>query len=160
MEWEFVNLQFSIVPNSRSKIQFFRVLYYFRKEPIMAEANLTLAERLKALAAEVSGTSPLTTGRTKVDTNTICSYESLTLRDFDFISYVDKTTGEAINYPVLIFDEIDDGFYCGGMALSDLCNAIKEDAALYDELKTTGLKMSFTATQTKTNKTYVNFVVL
>lgn len=126
----------------------------------MADINLTLAERLKALAAEVSGTSPLTTGRNKVDTNTICSYDSLTLRDFDFISYVDKTTGESINYPVLIFDEIDDGFYCGGMALSDLCNAIKDDAELYDELKTTGLKMSFTATTTKTNKTYVNFVVL
>jgi hypothetical protein len=126
----------------------------------MADINLTLAERLKALAAEVSGTSPLTTGRNKVDTNTICSYDSLTLRDFDFISYVDKTTGESINYPVLIFDEIDDGFYCGGMALSDLCNAIKDDAELYNELKTTGLKMSFTATTTKTNKTYVNFVVL
>jgi hypothetical protein len=126
----------------------------------MADKNLTLAERLKALAAEVSGTSPLTTGRNKVDTNTICSYDSLTLRDFDFISYVDKTTGESINYPVLIFDEIDDGFYCGGMALSDLCNAIKNDEDLYNELKTTGLKMSFTATTTKTNKTYVNFVVL
>lgn len=126
----------------------------------MADINLTLAERLKALAAEVSGTSPLTTGRNKVDTNTICSYDSLTLRDFDFISYVDKTTGESINYPVLIFDEIEDGFYCGGMALSDLCNAIKDDAELYNELKTTGLKMSFTATTTKTNKTYVNFVVL
>ena len=126
----------------------------------MNNTNLTLAERLKALAAEVSGTSPLTTGRNKVDTNTICSYESLTLRDFDFISYVDKTTGESINYPVLIFDEIDDGFYCGGMALSDLCNAIKEDADLYEELKTTGLKMAFTATKTKSNNTYVNFVVL
>ena len=122
--------------------------------------NLTLADRLKALAAEVSGTSPLTTGRNKVDTNTICSYESLTLRDFDFISYVDKTTGESINYPVLIFDEIEDGFYCGGMALSDLCNAIKDDADLYEELKTTGLKMAFTATKTKSNNTYVNFVVL
>ena len=39
-------------------------------------------------------------------------------------------------------------------------NAIKNDEDLYNELKTTGLKMSFTATTTKTNKTYVNFVVL
>lgn len=125
-----------------------------------AKAQISLSERLKALAAEVSGTSPLTTGRNKVDTNTICSYDALTLRDFDFISYVDKTTGESINYPVLIFDEIEDGFYCGGMALSDLCKAIKDDEALYNELKNEGLKMSFTATTTKTNKTYVNFVVL
>jgi hypothetical protein len=122
--------------------------------------NNSLAERLKALAAEVSGTSPLTTGRNKLDTNTVCSYEVLTLRDFDFISYVDKATGEQISYPVLIFDEIDDGFYCGGMALSDLCNAIKDDADLYDELKAQGLKMRFTQTKTKSNNTYVNFAVL
>jgi hypothetical protein len=120
----------------------------------------TLADRLKALAAEVSGTSPLTTGRNKVDTNAIVSYPELTLRDFDFISYVDKTTGEQIKYPVLIFDEIPDGFYCGGMALSDLCNAIKDDPELYEELKTAGLKMSFSATKTKSNNTYVNFTVL
>lgn len=122
--------------------------------------KLTLAARLKALAAEVSGTSPLTTGRNKLDTATICSYPSLTLRDFDFISYVDKSTGEQISYPVLIFDEIPDGFYCGGMALSDLCNAVKEDGDLYEELKSAGLKMSFSATKTKSNNTYVNFTVL
>lgn len=131
------------------------------KGTIMSENKTnTLASRLKALAAEVSGTSPLTTGRNKMDTKTICSYDSLTLRDFDFISYVDKTTGESIKYPVLIFDEVEDGFYCGGMALSDLCNAIKDDAELYNELKTTGLKMSFSATKTKSNNTYVNFTVL
>lgn len=124
------------------------------------ETKVTLAGRLRALAAEVSGTSPLTTGRNKVDTNTIVSYPSLTLRDFDFISYVDKSTGEQINYPVLIFDEIPDGFYCGGMALSDLCKAVKDDEELYNELKTTGLKMSFSATKTKSNNTYVNFTVL
>lgn len=131
------------------------------KTTLAAEkTKVTLADRLKALAAEVSGTSPLTTGRNKVDTNAICSYKELTLRDFDFISYVDKTTGEQISYPVLIFDEIPDGFYCGGMALNDLCNAIKDDDELYDELKTAGLKMAFTQTKTKSNNTYVNFVVL
>ena len=122
--------------------------------------KLTLAERLKAVAAQVSGTSPLTTGRTKVDTDTVCSFKELTLRDFDFINYTDKETGEAVSYPVLIFDEIPDGFYCGGMALNDLCNTVKEDTELYDELTKNGLKMSFTATKTRSNKTYVNFVVL
>ena len=124
----------------------------------MAEMNFK--DRLKALAAEVSGTSPLTVGRTKMTTAQICSFDELTLRDFDFINYVDKSTGEQISYPVLIFDEISDGFYCGGMALNDLCSAIKEDAELYDELKNNGLKMSFTETRTKNNQTYVNFVVL
>ena len=125
----------------------------------MAE-NQNFRDRLKALAAEVSGTSPLTVGRNKMTTAQICSYDKLTLRDFDFINYVDKSTGENISYPVLIFDEITDGFYCGGMALNDLCTAIKEDAELYDELKKDGLKMSFTETRTKNNQTYVNFVVL
>lgn len=125
----------------------------------MAETQ-NFRDRLKALAAEVSGTSPLTVGRNKMTTAQICSYEELTLRDFDFISYTDKSTGENISYPVLIFDEIEDGFYCGGMALNDLCSAIKEDAELYDELKKDGLKMSFTETRTKSNQTYVNFVVL
>lgn len=124
----------------------------------MAEMNFK--DRLKALAAEVSGTSPLTVGRSKMTTAQICSFDELTLRDFDFINYVDKSTGEHISYPVLIFDEISDGFYCGGMALNDLCSAIKEDAELYDELKSNGLKMSFTETRTKNNQTYVNFVVL
>lgn len=125
----------------------------------MAE-NQNFRDRLKALAAEVSGTSPLTVGRNKMTTAQICSYNELTLRDFDFINYVDKSTGENISYPVLIFDELTDGFYCGGMALNDLCTAIKEDAELYDELKKDGLKMSFTETRTKNNQTYVNFVVL
>lgn len=124
----------------------------------MAETNFK--DRLKALAAEVSGTSPLTVGRNKMTTSQICSFDELTLRDFDFISYVDKSTGENISYPVLIFDELEDGFYCGGMALNDLCSAIKEDEELYNELKKDGLKMSFTETRTKSNQTYVNFVVL
>lgn len=124
----------------------------------MAETNFR--DRLKALAAEVSGTSPLTVGRNKMTTSQICSFDELTLRDFDFISYVDKSTGENISYPVLIFDELADGFYCGGMALNDLCSAIKEDEELYNELKKDGLKMSFTETRTKSNQTYVNFVVL
>lgn len=119
-----------------------------------------ILSRLKNLATEVSGTSPLTIGRTKLSTEQVCAYDKLTLRDFDFINYVDKSTGENVSYPVLIFDEIADGFYCGGMAMSDLCNAIKEDVELYDGLKNEGLPMSFTSTRTKSGNTYVNFTIL
>lgn len=122
--------------------------------------NNAMISRLKVIATEVSGTSPLTIGRNKMTTEQICAYDRLTLRDFDFINYTDKTTGEAVSYPVLIFDEVDDGFYCGGMALSDLCNAIKEDEELYNALKAEGLPMSFTSTRTKGGNTYVNFIVL
>lgn len=122
--------------------------------------NSNLQERLRALAADVSGTSPLTIGRNKVETKTICSHDILTMKDFDFINYIDKITGEEVHYPVIIFEEIEDGFYCGGMALADLCNAIKEDPELYEQLKKEGLKMKFTETRTKSNNTYVNFVVM
>ena len=122
--------------------------------------NNNLVSRLKAIATEVSGTSPLTIGRNKLTTEQVCAYDKLTLRDFDFINYTDKSTGEAVSYPVLIFDEVEDGFYCGGMALSDLCNAIKEDEELYNALKNEGLPMSFTSTRTKSGNTYVNFSVL
>ena len=122
--------------------------------------NTNMISRLKAIATEVSGTSPLTIGRNKMTTEQVCAYDQLTLRDFDFINYTDKSTGEAVSYPVLIFDEVDDGFYCGGMALSDLCNAIKDDEELYNALKADGLPMTFTSTRTKSGNTYVNFSVL
>lgn len=122
--------------------------------------NIEALSRIKKLATEVSGTSPLTIGREKLTTEQICSYDRLTLRDFDFISYTDKATSEVIEYPVLIFDEIEDGFYCGGMALSDLCHAIQADDGLYEVLKEEGLALKFTNTRTKSGNNYVNFSVL
>lgn len=116
--------------------------------------------KIQLLAAKVSGQSPLCVGRVKLETEKITSYPALTMRDFDFISYVEKATGEAVEYPVIIFDEIDDGFYCGGMALYDLCKAIAEDDELVKELNTNGIKMKFTKTKTKGGNTYVNFTVL
>lgn len=123
-------------------------------------ANLEILAAIKQLATQVSGQSPLCIGRTKVDTKTICSYDKLTLIDFDFIAYDDKSTGEHVEYPVLIFAEIEDGFYCGGMALADLCSALKENEAFMEELRESGLPMRFESTRTKTGNTYVNFTVL
>ena len=122
--------------------------------------NIEILSQIKKIATEVSGQSPLCIGRNKIDTKQVCSYERLTLKDFDFINYEDKTTGEAISYPVLIFEEIEDGFYCGGQALSDLCNALKQNEAFMDELRESGLPMRFESTRTKNGNTYVNFTVL
>lgn len=122
--------------------------------------NMENISKLKRVAAEVSGSSPLTIGKEKMTTEQICSYPRLTVRDFDWISYPDSKTGELVTYPVLIFDEVPDGFYCGGMALSNLCTAIKADDDLYNELKESGLPMKFEATRTKGGNTYVNFTVL
>lgn len=124
------------------------------------EKKISALARIKALASQVSGTSPLTIGKEKLETNQICSYKELTLKDFDFIQYVDKSTGDEVKYPVVLFEEIPDGFYCGGMALGDLCSAIAEDPELLDVLHTEGLKLSFESTRTKSGNTYVNFNVL
>lgn len=123
-------------------------------------ANLDILNQIKQIATEVSGQSPLCIGRNKIDTKTVCSYDKLTLREFDFIKYDDKSSGEHVEYPVLIFDEIDDGFYCGGQALSDLCTALAANEDFMNELKESGLAMRFESTRTKTGNTYVNFTVL
>lgn len=122
--------------------------------------NIDILNQIKQKAVEVSGQSPLCIGRNKVDTKQVCSYDRLTLREFDFINYDDKTTGEHISYPVLIFDEIPDGFYCGGQALSDLCTVLSENPEFMAELKESGLAMRFESTRTKSGNTYVNFTVL
>ena len=122
--------------------------------------NSNFTSRLKQLASEVSGSSPLCIGRSKMDSLAIASYPELTLRDYDFIQYHDKEDDKDICYPVVIFDEIEDGFYCGGQALSDLLTAVDADEELKNELKESGLKLSFTITKTKSNNTYVNFTVL
>lgn len=123
-------------------------------------ANLEILSAIKKVATEVSGQSPLCIGRTKLDTKQICSYDKLTLKDFDFIQYIEKSTGEEVKYPVLIFEEIEDGFYCGGQALSDLCNALKDNPDFMAELRESGLPMRFDSTRTKSGNTYVNFTVL
>lgn len=123
-------------------------------------ATTNFQSKLKELASKVSGSSPLCVGRNKMDSQAVASYPELTLCDYDWIQYTDKETGEIVKYPVVIFSEVTDGFYCGGMALSDLLTAIDADEELKTELKTNGLKLTFSVTKTKSNNTYVNFTVL
>lgn len=116
--------------------------------------------KLKQLAAQVSGSSPLTIGREKLTSDQVCSYDKLTIKEYDWISYPDETTGVLTEYPVLIFEEIEDGFYCGGQALRNLCKAISADEGCLEEFKESGLPVKFTKTTTKKNQTYINFTVL
>jgi hypothetical protein len=122
--------------------------------------NTNFQSRLKAIASEVSGSSPLCVGRTKLTTEQVCSFKELTIRDFDFIKYHDKHDDKDVSYPVIIFDEIDDGFYCGGMAMNDLFVQINADPELADELRQTGLKVAFNSTKTRDGNNYTNFTVL
>lgn len=123
-------------------------------------ASINIQSRLKALASEVSGSSPLCVGRNKMSTEQVCSYDSLTIRDFDFIRYHDKHDDKDVSYPIVIFDEVDDGFYCGGQALADLFAQVAADEELADELRKTGLKVAFQSTKTRDGNNYTNFTVL
>lgn len=114
---------------------------------------------LASLAATVSGSSPLCAGREKMDTDELCSVGTVTLKDFDFISYHDDVEDNDVSYPVCIFDEVADKFYCGGQQLATLCSAII-NGNLYEELKKTGLKLSFTKVKTRTGNSFVNFSVI
>jgi len=60
----------------------------------------------------------------------------------------------------MIFDEIDDGFYCGGMAMNDLFVQVDADPELAEELRQTGLKVAFNSTKTRDGNNYTNFTVL
>lgn len=128
----------------------------------MSNTNVanSLQAKLKAIASEVSGSSPLCVGRTKLTTEQVCSFKELTIRDFDFIKYHDKHDDKDVAYPVIIFDEIDDGFYCGGMAMNDLFVEISKDVELSAELRKTGLKVAFNSTKTRDGNNYTNFTVL
>ena len=113
---------------------------------------------LARLVKEITSTSLLTVGRTKIDTPDVTGIE-LTLRDFDFVEYVDKTAEKTVIYPVVIFDELPESYYCGGKSLSDICTAI-ESNGLHDELKTNGLKIMLGVTKTKANQPFVTVTVI
>lgn len=113
---------------------------------------------LVKLVKEITSTSILTVGRTKVDTSDIIGIE-LTIRDFDFVEYVDKSTSTTVIYPVIIFDEMPESYYCGGQSLSEICTAIDANG-LHDELKTNGLKVMLGITKTKANQPFVTVTVM
>ena len=112
---------------------------------------------LAQLVKEITSASPLTIGRNKMQTPDVCGVV-LTLRDFDFMQYTDDG-GRAVNYPIVIFDEMPEGYYCGGKALNDICIAIDANG-LHNDLKANGLKIMLTVTQTRNNKPFVSVAVM
>lgn len=114
---------------------------------------------LAQLASTVSGSSPLCVNRTKIDTDELTTNNVLTLRDFDYIEYHDDVEDNDVSYPVCIFDELPSNFYCGGAQLDNLCKAII-NGGLYEELKSTGLKLQFVKVKTRSGNTFVNFSVV
>lgn len=116
-------------------------------------ANLSL----KALANKIAGGSALMDGRHKLETSDVVGIE-LTLRDFDIISF--EQAGKQVVYPVVIFDEITDGFYQGGMQLRRLCEAIDETPEMKEELRQNGLRLMLESGKTRSGQDFVNYTVL
>lgn len=101
------------------------------------------------LALQATGSSPLMVGRNPITTGTIASMGTLTLRDYDWLRAIDN--GIEKRYPIVIFDEIEDGYYSGGTQLYNLCKAL-DDASAKEELNETGLKLKFEESTTKDGK--------
>ena len=101
------------------------------------------------LALQATGCSPLMVGRNPITTAQVASFGVLTMRDYDWLKAIDN--GVEKRYPIVIFDEIDDGYYSGGTQLYNLCKAI-DDAVAGDELRKDGLKLKFEESTTKDGK--------
>lgn len=113
---------------------------------------------LTALVNSITNSgSPLMNGRTKITTPDILGV-SLTMRDFDFVEFKDEA-GEDKTYPVIIFDELQDKFYCGGKQFSDICKGIDANG-LKDMLKAEGLRVMLTMKRTKRGQSFVSVSVV
>lgn len=65
--------------------------------------------------------SELMNGRDKLSTADVENRE-LTIAMIDFASYEKK--GKQIEYPVIVFAEAPNAFYCGGLVLYKMCKAV------------------------------------
>lgn len=101
------------------------------------------------LALQATGSSPLMVGRNPITTAQVASFGVLTLRDYDWLKAIEN--GIEKRYPIVIFDEIDDGYYSGGTQLYNLCKAL-DNALAKEELNKDGLKIKFEESTTKDGK--------
>lgn len=108
--------------------------------------------------------SPLCTGRKKLSTIEVID-RPLTIVAFDFATIHDR--GEEKNFPIILFSEIEDGYYCGGKLLYNLCQVWAgsgEDGDLEtvnDELREAGgVKIKLTNSKTRDGNNLVTVEVL
>ena len=115
------------------------------------------------VAAKTLSLSNLMAGREKMTTEDLIG-QTVTVKEFDFATITDKGIEKV--FPVLIFEEYPDRYYCGGTLLNKMCvawaNEFDGDVtaasnALSDE---GGVKIKFTATKTKSGNNLTNITVL
>lgn len=86
----------------------------------MKESTNTSKIDLSAIAERALTLSPLMTGREKFETEEIVNTK-LTISKFDF-AQLDNAT-----YPVIVFAEYPDKYYCGGFILNKMLTDIAEE---------------------------------
>lgn len=109
--------------------------------------------KITEFAKGIIGGSKLMQGRKKLSTDEVLGI-ALTMRDFELLNGNDGGV-----FPVIIFDEIPDGYYCGGKILSDICAGI-ENGGMHADLIADGLKIILGRKLTRDRKTCVTVSVL
>ena len=109
--------------------------------------------KITEFAKGIVGGSKLMQGRKKLSTDEVLGV-ALTMRDFELLNSADGGT-----FPVIIFDEIADGYYCGGKVLSDICNGI-ENGGMHADLIADGLRIILDRKLTRDHKTCVTVAIL
>lgn len=113
--------------------------------------------KLKELARKIAGTSPLEVGRKALTTEEIAG-KPLTIRDYDFIDY-EGTDGNPVHYAMVIFDEIEDGFYRCGQQLTEILTDI-ECEGMHGDVNTEGLTIALTLKKTKSGNNFTAVSIL
>lgn len=108
---------------------------------------------IKDFAKGIIGGSKLMNGRKKLSTDDIIGVV-LTMRDFELLNGNDGDV-----FPVIIFDEIPDGYYCGGKILSDMCTGI-ENGGMHNDLTVDGLRIILGRKLTRNNKQCVTVSIV
>lgn len=115
------------------------------------------------VAAKTLSLSDLMAGREKMTTDDLIG-QTVTVKEFDFATIKDKGVEKV--FPVLIFEEYPDLYYCGGTLLMKMCSAWAAEFdgdvaaasnALSDE---GGVKIRFTSGKTKSGNNLTNITVL
>lgn len=117
----------------------------------------------REIAAKSLSLSDLMVGREKIATEQLIG-QTVTVTEFDFATITDR--GKEKTFPVIIFKELPDHYYCGGTLLAKMCMAWAAEYdgdvaaasnALADE---GGVQIRFTAGKTKSGDNLTNITVL
>ena len=117
----------------------------------------------REIASKPLSLSDLMAGREKITTDELVG-KTVTVTEFDFATITDAK-GEK-TFPILIFKEMPNKYYCGGFLLAKMCmawtaeydgDAAAASNALADE---GGVQIRFTAGKTKSGNSLTNITVL